>query len=90
MTIYAAADYFTCVIESVMMFMLYGTFLRKRESLPRWVYAAGAALLALLITISNKFSGNGIIKRRRRAGLIFCGLVSIPRKHEDEGGNIGP
>lgn len=61
MTIYAAADYFTCVIESVMMFMLYGTFLRKRESLPRWVYAAGAALLALLITISNKFSGNGIL-----------------------------
>ena len=61
MTIYAAADLLTGLAESLMMFMLYGTFCKKRENVPPFVYMMGLILLAVMINISNIMSDYGIL-----------------------------
>ena len=35
------ADFFTGIIEAMMMFMLYNTFCVKKDFIPNWVYNVG-------------------------------------------------
>ena len=68
MTIYNIADFLTGIIESLMMFMLYNTFLKKRENLPAWVYGIGVIALAIMINASNTVFNYGILNA---VGMIF-------------------
>lgn len=60
MTIYTVANILTGLIESVMVFLLFGTFCAKQENIPMWVYWIGIAFLTILINLSNTFFNYGI------------------------------
>lgn len=51
--IYIIADFATGLFESIVTFMLFDTFFKKRKNFPGWVYYAGIVLLTLLINGSN-------------------------------------
>lgn len=53
MTVFDFADALTPFIESLMFFMLFEAFLKRRETLPIWSYGAGGLILAALIALSN-------------------------------------
>ena len=55
MTVFDFADAFTPFIESLMFFMLFEAFLKRRETLPVWGYGAGGLVLAALIAVSYHF-----------------------------------
>lgn len=55
MTVFDFADAFTPFIESLMFFMLFEAFLKRRETLPVWGYGAGGLVLAALIAVSNHY-----------------------------------
>ena len=61
MTIYSIADILTGIFESVVIFMLFNTYLQKREDIPEWIYGIAIVSLALLINLSNHFFNYGII-----------------------------
>lgn len=69
MSAYGFADLITPLVEAVMFFMLFEAFLTRRDKLKTWHYIAGAAVLAVMISISNHFFlydlENGI-------GMITC------------------
>lgn len=60
MTIYNIADILTGLFEAIMMFSLFGTFFIKRDIMPKWIYALGILVLAILINISNYLTNYGI------------------------------
>lgn len=88
MTIYTAADLLTGLVESLMMFMLYGTFCKKRENVPPFVYMMGLILLAIIINISNIMSDYGILNSIGMTLAFFCSFVFIQRKYKNQSGNI--
>ena len=53
MMIYNIAEALTGIVESIMIFIFYETFLIKRTNLPKWVYGIGLVVLAVIINISN-------------------------------------
>lgn len=55
MTVFDFADALTPFIESLMLFMLFEAFLKRRETLPIWSYGAGGLILAALIALSNHY-----------------------------------
>ena len=55
--IVSVANFFTGIIESIMMFMLFNTFFTKRDCIPRWVYTVGIIVLAIMIYVSNTLFG---------------------------------
>lgn len=55
------ADFFTGIIEAMMMFMLYNTFCVKKDCIPNWVYNAGIIVLAIMINISNLLFGYDLL-----------------------------
>lgn len=55
MTVFDFADALTPFIESLMFFMLFEAFLKRRETLPIWSYGAGGLILAALIALSNHY-----------------------------------
>ena len=55
MTVFDFADALTPFIESLMFFMLFEAFLKRRDMLPIWSYGAGALILAALIAVSNHY-----------------------------------
>lgn len=61
MTIYNLSDFLTGFVESFMIFMLYNTFLKKRECLPKWVYVLGVVALTFMINASNLLFDFGIL-----------------------------
>lgn len=61
MTVYSLADIFTCIFEAVAMFILFETFLERRDVLNKWIYIVGMFILSGLIIISNLFFNFGIM-----------------------------
>ena len=61
MTIYQIADILTGLVESIMMFTLFGTFCSKREQIADWVYVIAILILTLLINVSNYFFHSGLL-----------------------------
>ena len=55
------ADFFTGIIEAMMMFMLYNTFCVKKDCIPNWVYNVGIIVLAIMINISNLLFGYDLL-----------------------------
>lgn len=53
MTIYNLSGFLTGFVEAFMIFMLYNTFLQKRNCLPTWVYVLGVVALTFMINLSN-------------------------------------
>ena len=60
MIIYVA-DFFTGLVEAMMMFMLYNTFCVKKDYIPNWVYNVGMIVLAIMINISNSLFGYDLL-----------------------------
>ena len=60
MIIYVA-DFFTGLVEAMMMFMLYNTFCVKKDYIPNWVYNVGIIVLAIMINISNSLFGYDLL-----------------------------
>ena len=56
MIIYVA-DFFTGLVEAMMMFMLYNTFCVKKDYIPNWVSNVGMIVLAIMINISTSLFG---------------------------------
>ena len=71
MTIYSLTDFLTGFAEAVMLFMLYNTFCKKRECLPKWVYVAGIIALTLMVNISNTIFHIGILNIIGMIGSFF-------------------
>ena len=61
MTIYTIADILTGVFESIVTFMLFGAFMKKRDTFRDWVYVLGAIALAVCINLSNVLFNFGIL-----------------------------
>lgn len=61
MTIYNIADILTGLFESIMMFSLFGTFCKKRDTISETWYGIGVIILAILINISNQVFNYGIL-----------------------------
>ncbi len=55
MTIYHVVDIFTGVMESIMIFMLYETFLAKKANIHKGAYIAGVIVLSFIINTCNLF-----------------------------------
>lgn len=72
--IYIIADFATGLFESIVTFMLFDTFFKKRKNFPGWVYYAGIVLLTLLINGSNVLFKWGWLNMV--AILFFTFLVS--------------
>lgn len=51
--IYTIADILTGMFESIVTFMLFGTFMKKRDNLKEWAYILGTIGLTICINISN-------------------------------------
>ena len=71
MTIYTFANILTGLIEAVMVFLLFGTFCAKRESIPVWVYWIGVVLLTVLINLSNTVFNYGILNAAGMSAAFF-------------------
>lgn len=55
MNIYSIVDYMTGLLESYFIFLLFGTFLKRRDSLNTIIYIAGIVVLTCIVDISNAF-----------------------------------
>lgn len=84
MTVFDFADALTPFIESLMFFMLFEAFLKRRETLPIWSYGAGGLILAALIALSNHyllFAFSNIIFFTGAAFLVLRCLYRGTWKH---------
>lgn len=59
--IYTLADIATGLFESIVTFMFFSTFLKKRESLNNWIYALGVIGLTVFINLSNLLFNFGFL-----------------------------
>ena len=75
MTVFDFADALTPFIESLMFFMLFEAFLKRRETLPIWSYGAGGLILAALIALSNHI----LLFTFSNAIFITCSAFLIAR-----------
>lgn len=75
MTVFDFADALTPFIESLMFFMLFEAFLKRREMLPIWSYGAGGLILAALIALSNHI----LLFTFSNAIFITCSAFLIAR-----------
>lgn len=60
MSIYSVVSVLTGLFESIVVFMLFDTYLERR-SLPKWVYWAGVLALTVMINISNWLFQSGFL-----------------------------
>ena len=70
--IVSVANFFTGLIESIMMFMLYNTFCTKRDCIQRWVYTVGIIVLAIMIYVSNTLFGYELLNISVMVLLFFA------------------
>ena len=61
MTIYQIADILTGLVESIMLFILFGTFCTKKEQIPNWGYGIAVFGLTVLVNVSNYFFRSGLL-----------------------------
>ncbi len=72
MIIYHVVDFFTVVVEALMMFILCETFCKRRENIASWVYNLSIFIPILLIGISNHIFNYGVFNV---AGMLFAFFV---------------
>lgn len=59
--IYIAVDLITGIIEAVIVYMLCGTFLHKRENIRPWGYGICVIITGALVFLSNRITNYGIL-----------------------------
>lgn len=59
--IYIAVDLITGIIEAVIVYMLCGTFLHKRENIRPWGYVICVIITGALVFLSNRITNYGIL-----------------------------
>ena len=75
MNIYSIADILTGIFEAIVIFMLFYTYLGKREEIPGWIYNSSVVVLAILINLCNLFFNYGMIN------VIIIALLTILAAH---------
>lgn len=78
MSIYSVVSVLTGLFESIVVFMLFDTYLERR-SFPKWVYWAGIVALTVMINISNALFDSSIFNLLGMTVLFFFASMLYKR-----------
>lgn len=78
MSIYSVVSVLTGLFESIVVFMLFDTYLERR-SFPKWVYWAGIVALTVMVNISNALFDSSIFNLLGMTVLFFFASMLYKR-----------